>query len=180
MVLAAVMLIVPALAAPALAQQSANFKLTERVFNAGGHPNDGVVMESTNFKITLDALGGSVVQSGMNSTSYRMDACFTSAYAPPGEVTDLRFSAQQTLRWNVESSRGVYNLYRDLVSNLSGLGYGICEQPGLPDEMATDSDLPLAGDTYFYLITVENRLGEEGTKGFQGDGVTRRQGTTCP
>ena len=137
-------------------------------------------MASMSYKVTLDALGEGLAQGGMSSTTYRMDASFTSAYPPPGEVADLIFSTHQTLEWDVESSRGVYNLYRDSASNLSGLGYGICEQPELPDEMATDSDVPLAGDAYFYLITVENRLGEEGTKGFQDDGATERQGTVCP
>ena len=178
--LGAAMLSIAFLAIPAFAQQSASFKVTEHVLNAGGHPSGGVVMTSTSFKISLDALGGSVVQGGMTSASFRMDASFVSAYPSPGEVTGLRFSTQQMLRWDAETSRGVYNLYRDLVSNLPNLGYGFCEQTGLGDEMTTDFDVPLAGDAFFYLITAENRLGEEGTKGLKADGVTERLGVTCP
>lgn len=174
------LLLPPIAATPVAAQQSASFKLTERVLNAGGHPAHGVVMASASFLITLDALGDGVVQVGMSSASYRMEAGFASGYPPPGEVTDLLFTSRQTLEWDAELSAGSYNLYRDAVGNLSELDYGACQQPGLSDEMTTDSDLPLPGEAFFYLVTAENRLGEEGTKGFQGDGTTERLGTVCP
>ena len=75
---------------------------------------------------------------------------------------------------------GHYNLYRDLVSNLSGLDYGECDQYELPDESATDTDPVSVGDGFFYLVTVENRLGEEGTKGRHSDGSERPNPNFCP
>jgi hypothetical protein len=35
------------------------------------------------------------------------------------------------------------------------------------------------GEAFLYLVTVENLRTEEGTKGFDSDGI-ERQGTTCP
>lgn len=157
------------LAAPAFPQQSANFKLTEQVLNAGGHPSGGVVMASTSFKVTLDALGEGVVQGGMASTSYRMDASFVSAYPPPGEVTGLMFTDAQTLSWSVERSAGAYDLYRDDTSD----DYGNCEQQNLAGNTATDPSIPAANSRFFYLVTAKNSLREEGTKGFRSDSTER-------
>ena len=164
------------LSLPALAQQSANFRLTEHVLNAGGHPSGGVVMASTSYKVTLDALGESVVQGGMTSTSYRMDASFASAYPPPGEVAGLLFTDTQTLSWFAERSAGVYDMYRDDTS----AGYGNCEQKELAETTATDTSTPTAGNSFFYLLTVKNRLREEGTKGSRSDGTERLGATDLP
>ena len=167
------------LALPALAQQSASFKLTEHAFNAGGNPEQGLVLDSTSFRVTLDAIGDSVATIGMTSPSFHMDGSFGLSYPPPGEVLGLRFSDHQTLHWDPEKSVGDYNLYRDSLSNLSGGGYGLCVQLELPDETTTDSDTPPSGDSYFYLVTAENRLDEEGTKGSTSSGV-ERLGNFCP
>ena len=91
----------------------------------------------------------------------------------------LVFEDKDTLAWEPEKSVGDYNLYRDRVSDLAGLGYGTCEQWDLADETATDTDPVPAGDGFFYLVTAENRLDEEGTKGTDGAG-TRRKGNVCP
>ena len=72
-----------------------------------------------------------------------------------------------------DTSTGVYNLYRDPLSSLSGLGFGACQQLDLPTETATDVDVPSAGVGFFYLVTAENRLAEEGTKGFRSNGIER-------
>jgi hypothetical protein len=109
-----------------------------------------------------------------------MGGSFAACYPPPGEVPDLRFSDDETLEWQPEKSVGHYNLYRDLVSNLSGLGYGECDQYDLPDESTTDTDPVSVGDGFFYLVTVENRLGEEGTKGRDSDGSERPNPNFCP
>ena len=85
-----------------------------------------------------------------------------------------------TLQWNPEKSTGRYNLYRDLISGLAGLGYGACEQQALPDETTTDPDTPLVATGYFYLVTAENLLTEEGTKGFHSDGSRRPNHDPCP
>ena len=165
---------------PALAQESANYKLNEHTFNAGGNPSDGVVLTSTSYRITLDALGDSVAGRNMSSVSYRMDGSFVSSYPPPGEVLGLSFTDHQTLVWHHERSVGDYNLYRDLMSDLDGLDYGSCEQQDIPLNTTTDGILPSSGDGYFYLVTAENRLDEEGTLGTKSTGAERPNTDPCP
>lgn len=164
---------------PAVAQQSASFKLEEHVFNAGGHPADGVTLSSSGYRLTLDALGEAVAGTGAAGASYVTDAGFASVYPPPGEVGGLLFLDGTGLQWGAERSVGVYNVYRDLVSSLAGLQYGACWQQDLTTPSTSDSTPVPAADGFFYLVTAENRLGEEGTKGFRGDG-NERQGIACP
>ena len=172
-------LILAAAALPALAQTSTSYKLEEHVLNAGGHPSDGAYMSSASFRIKLDSIGEAVVGSGMSSASYGMDASFGAAYPPPGEVPWMWFSDHDTMHWDAEKSAGVYNLYRDLMSNVSGGGYGDCHSAGVSDTTAIDAGTPPGSDGWFYLVTVENRLREEGTKGGDSTG-TERLGTVCP
>lgn len=164
----------------ASAQQSANLKLTEHVVNAGGAPAGGAVLASTHLRITLDSIGEDAVSAGLASASLRMDASFAGAYRPPGEVASLVFDDKSTLRWGAERSAGRYDVYRDLVSALPALGFGACFQPNLGSATATDASTPGTGQGYFYLVTAENRLGEEGTKGFQSNGSERGNDAPCP
>ena len=167
-------------ASPLLAQQSASFKLEEYVLNAGGHPENGAVMSSTGFKVSLDSIGDGVFGTGLSSASFNMDAGFVNTYRPAAEITDLTFINKDQLEWNADPSAGVYNLYRDTINNLVGLGFGTCLQQDLNSANTFDSDpMPVPGDGYFYLATAENRLREEGTKGFQTSG-SERTGNACP
>ena len=161
------------------AQESASYKLDEHALNSGGNPVGGVVLSSANFRITLDSIGEGVARQGLSSASFNLDGGFVMRYPPPGEVHGLSFLDKQTLEWSPEKSAGGYNLYRDSMSGLSGLGYGTCHQQELPGATTTDGDTPSAGDGYFYLVTVENRLDEEGTKGFHSNDDPR-QGNVCP
>ena len=43
----------------------------------------------------------------------------------------------------------------------------------------TDGDTPSSSQGYFYLVTVENRLDEQGPKGIDSYGAPR-QGNVCP
>jgi hypothetical protein len=164
----------------AVAQQSATYTLEEYAFNAAGRPHDGVVAGSPSYTITMDSTGDAMRARDLGSASYGIGSGFVSAYPPPGEITGLMFVDHQTLQWDPERSAGVYNLYRDLVSNLTGLGYGLCDQHDLTATTTTDTGTPPIGDGYFYLATVENRLGEEGTKGADGFGGTRPNPSPCP
>jgi hypothetical protein len=168
------------LAFPALAQESASYRLTEHAINAGGDPSEGVVLTSASYKITLDAIGDGVVLSGMSSASYHADSGFVPAYVPPGEVHGLQFADAQTLAWNPEPSVGVYNLYRGLVHTLDGAVYGSCEEPGIGTNTTTDADPVPAGDGHYYLVTAENRLREEGILGRDSAGSTRPNTSPCP
>ena len=168
------------LAFPAIAQQSTSYKLTEHTFNAGGNPSNGIVLVSTSYKITLDAIGDGIVQAGLSGSSYGMDGGFGSAYPPPGEVRGFAFTTPQTLVWDPERSVGVYNLYRGTVNTLDGTVYGSCDEPDIAVNTTTDADPVPDGDGYYYLVTAENRLGEEGTKGTDSAGATRPNPSPCP
>ncbi len=174
----------------AWAQTSPSFELEEQTFNGGGTPSLGTDPSSASFSITLSSLGEGASAGGSNSSSFALDSGFPAFYPPPGEVAPdcglaagscLVFTSSDTLTWPAESSPGGYNLYRDLITSLAGLGFGQCEQPNLSGPTAVDSDPVPAGDGFFYLVTAENRLGEEGTKGFQGtETPMERTGTVCP
>lgn len=166
-------------ALPIAAQSSASFRLEEHSWNAGGHPEGGAAAASASFRISLASIGDSVVRTGLSSPSFRADTGYAFGYAPPAEVLNLVWSSATTLEWSADGSVGSYNLYRDLVGTLSGLGFGQCEQQGLTGSSTTDTDTPGLGAAYFYLVTAVNRLAEEGPKGLQSDG-TPRQGNACP
>ena len=168
-----------ALAIPAAGQQSASYRLAEHVLNSGGRPLQGATAASASFHVSLDALGEDVNAAGLSSASFPMDGGFTVAYPPPGEVSGLLFPNKQTLVWDPEKSAGDYNLYRDSLSSLSALGFGACQQQDVPGETTVDAAVPAAGGGYFYLVPVENSLGEEGTKGLRSDGF-ERLGNICP
>ena len=51
------------------------------------------------------------------------------------------------------------------MSDLAASGTGTCYAAGLTSPSSTETGVPVAGAAYFYLVTVENRLGQEGTKG---------------
>lgn len=164
--------------APTPAQQSASYRVKEHVFNAGGHPTDGGVLSSGSYRIRLDAVGEAALGPGMSSALYRSDAGFGSAYPPPGEVADLRAPSKQTWSWRAVTAAGRYNLYRGLLSSLSGLSYGTCLQQDIVGTTATDAAVPSPSSGWFYLVTVKNRLEEEGTKGHGALG--ERGGSACP
>jgi hypothetical protein len=163
----------------ALGQESTNFKLNEHVVNAGGRPLDGVVISSPHYLVTFDGVGGGMT-GGNESPSYKLRGGFQASFPPPGEVHGLSLTDVETLIWSAEGSAGTYNIYRDLLSALSGHGYGGCEQHGIVTTTTVDPDLPPASDGYFYLVTVRNRLAEEGTKGDDSAGQERDNPPPCP
>ncbi|MFN7967230.1 MAG: hypothetical protein U0V87_16220 [Acidobacteriota bacterium] len=166
-------------AGSAAAQQSAGFKIEGSVVNAGGRPEAGVTASSAAFKITLDVVGIGAATSGLSGGGFRSDVGFANLYPPALEVRTLRFVNDDQLVWDAERSVGSYNLYRDLLANLSALGYGACLQQQLTTPSATDTQRPVPGSGFFYLATAVNRLDEEGTKGRRSNGADRG-GVVCP
>ncbi len=167
-----------ALALPAPAQESASFRIRENVLNMGGHPRQGDVLGSASYRMSLDSLGEGAVRFGLSSPSFKVDSSFSSAYPPPGEVGGLRFADATTLVWSPERSTGSYSVYRDSLASL-GAGYGACWQPEVVGESATDTDPVPRGEGFFYLVTANNRLREEGSKGRDSAGA-ERGGDACP
>lgn len=175
----ALLLIAAVAGLPAVAQQSASYRLEGSVFNAGGAPNQGSSPSSSSFRVRLVAVGDAAVARSLARGSFGMDAGFTAGYPPAGEVRNLRFGNVQTLAWDPESSIGTYNLYRGAIGTLPGT-YGACLQAGLTAASATDASAPPSGGSWFYLVTAENRLREEGTKGLRSNGAERGNGAPCP
>jgi len=172
-------LVALAAATPTRAQESASFKLKEHAFNAGGHPNQGTVFESASFRVSLDAVGDAVHGPTLSSSSFRVDGGFVAAYPPPGEVSELVFSAPTELAWNGGRAFVRFNLYRGELAAPPG-DFGACLQPSLAAQSTTDVATPSAGVAWLYLVTGRNRLHEEGTKGSGSDGVERPNPAPCP
>jgi hypothetical protein len=155
-----------------------SFKIEQGVVNSGGNP--APVLTSTSYKMTLDAIGDAVAGTGLSSSSYRSDCGFAPDYTPPGEVLNQGFSSKTVMTWNPEPSVGAYNLYRGLVTDFQSGSYGSCLQAGLTAPTYTDSATPGSGQCWFYLVTAENRLSEEGTSGYASNGVQRPITGACP
>ena len=132
---------------------------------------------SASFKVSLDSVGEGLLGAAPSSSSFEIASGFGAAYPPPGEVGGLRFLDKTTLEWSPEGSAGSYNLYRNLQSALPGSGS--CLLQDMTAATTTDGNTPPAGDGYAYLVTVANRLGEEGSKGLRSDGM-ERGGAACP
>ena len=164
------------LASLAFAQESPNYKIEQSTFNNGGNPSPELT--SPSYKMTLDSIGDGVAATGMTSANNKIDSGLPAANIPPGEVLNLLFADQTTFNWSAEASVGTYNVYRGTVANLSS-GYGACFTQGLTAPQAIDAENPPAGQCFFYLVTAENRLTEEGTMGKKSDGTPRTNGTPC-
>jgi len=167
------------LAGSLVAQESPGFRITDQTFNAGGHPSEATRPASAGYRASLGSIGEPVAVGELGSPSYRLSAGFVSAYPPPGEVAELRFTSPVNLTWTPQGSTGVYNVYRALVSGLPA-DSGSCWQDGLLVPEASDGDPLPSGATFFYLATAVNRLGEEGTKGRASDGSERANPAPCP
>jgi hypothetical protein len=170
--------LVAALAAPsAMAQTSASYKLTESTINSGGDPGNGVILTSSHFHIKLDSAGDGLVGAGLGSASYHMSGGFVGSYPPPGEIMNVSLNGS-TLQWDPEPSAGVYEVYRGPLSTLPGT-FGTCFAGNVSAPMITDSSSPPTSQAYFYLITVRNRLAEEGVKGYQSNGTPEGNPSPC-
>ena len=162
-----------------LAQQSGSYRMQERVLNSGGQPRAGAEVGSASFRLTLAAIGDGLAGNVATSGSYRADAGFCSAYPPPGEVSGLRFTDNESLEWQFEPRAATYALYRDRIGDLAAAGYGDCFFRDLTLPAATDGETVDPGEGFFYLVTARNRLDEGGTKGSDSFGA-ERLGTVCP
>ena len=88
-------------------------------------------------------------------------------------MSGLRFTDATTLVWDPELSAGSYQLYEGLLTNPFDDTYGTCSQSGITGETTTVTADPAAGQGLFLLVTAENLLGEEGTKGTNSEDSER-------
>lgn len=162
------------------AQSSASYRLKEHVLNAGGRPAETVVASSSGFRLSLESIGEALTRSAQSSGAYRLDGGFLPAYPPPGEVVDLNLLADhQTLTWSAEPASTAYNIYKGSLVGLPGT-YGTCAATRVAGLSWVDPSTPPPASGVFYLVTGENRLWEEGTKGFASNGAQRPNPAPCP
>jgi len=85
--------------------------------------------------------------------------------------------------WDVEPSAVEYHVYRGLLADLTYSNYGACRNDldtgGRSDTMLDDAEEPAPGAAFFYLITAEDALGEEGGLGL-GTRAERSLLAACP
>ena len=81
------------------AQESASFRISESVLNAGGQPEGGVAASSASYRITLGSVGEGLSGAFFTGAGFGGEGGFVAAFPPPGEVGELRFSDAVTLVW---------------------------------------------------------------------------------
>ena len=164
---------------PLRAQESPHYRLNEAVFNAAGHPAQGVAMASDSWRVSLDALGDALGAGSLSSASFTLGAGLAPSHPAPGEVGLLRFLDAQTLVWAREPSAGDYDLYRGVLVRPQ-IDFGTCLQAGIAGTTAIDPAMPPPLTGWFYLVTVRNDLREEGTLGTTSAGAPRPNASPCP
>jgi len=162
----------------ARAQSSPSYLLREHCFNSGGAPSGGLVVGSASYRISIASVGEPLADLASSSGSTTADAGLTTTLRPPGEIGGVHFGDDGWLAWDAEPSAGTYTVYRDAVGGLPG--GGDCVAQGLLVPVYTAGDSPSPGEGWFYLVTVDNRLGEEGTPGHASDGTPRGGLAACP
>lgn len=160
---------------PAADPRSVNYVLSDFAFGAGGHS----ALSSPGYQATLLGIGAEAAEEGLGSLFYSAAGGFHASYPPPGEVLGVRFADRDTLSWDPDPSAGRYNVYREVLIRPPS-GYGNCVQAGADGTIAVDPAWPDPGLAYVYLITAENRLNEEGTKGYGSSGLERPNPDPCP
>ncbi|HZM69589.1 MAG TPA: hypothetical protein VFB95_04385 [Candidatus Cryosericum sp.] len=162
------------------AQSSTSYRLEEHVFNAGGRPAETIVASSPGFRLSLESIGESLARRAQSGGAYRLDHGFLPAHRPPGEVSGLEFLVdQRTLAWSPESASSAYNVYSGPLTGLPG-PYGGCAAKRVAGTSWADPSTPPPASGAFYIVTGENSLWEEGTKGFASNGVERINPSSCP
>lgn len=180
---------------PGFAQQRQSYTLSTNVVNQGGAPEDrSSVPSSSGYSLGYAAIGEGILRVGMASASYQMDVGFLTPYAPPGEVAPcdgpmgvpcspkLEFTSKEDMEWPWAPWAVRYNLYRGVRDDpgLFDPNYGQGLECKFPTNHQTDKQVPNAGEVLFYLVTGDNRLHEEGTKGWDTFGTERPNPTGCP
>lgn len=160
-------------------QSSTSYRLEERTFNAGGRPEDGIVATSASFAVTLDSIGDPFTPRLMSGATIRLVPGPVWVFPPPLEVSGLVWTAADRLIWEPAGSADSYNVYRDGLAAVASSG-GACQQADVPSTSYDALADPARGAGFFYLVTANNRLHEEGGRGVRSDGTARPATPTCP
>ncbi len=143
-------------------------EVNEYALAGGGH----LGMASGQYQIDIGVLGeNAITKSHGTSASFRVEDGFVIDQARPREVRNLQFQNKTVLRWTEErwskELGGSYNMYRGALSQLPS-GFGSCRAPGLTSTSYEDTEVPSAGEGFFYLVTAKADH-EEGSMGQSHD-----------
>lgn len=167
-------------ALPCLAQSSASYQVNGSSINCGGDPQNGVVLASPSFRVTLDAIGNTFAGRQLTSEDYVVCINLPQIVKPPTEVQGFSLTSTTAMSWNANATAYGYQVYRGLISDLP-LSYGSCITP---QEVfvteVTDTEIPAPGQCFFYLVVARNILDEEGTLGTDSAGNERHAAVQCP
>lgn len=159
-------------------QSSPSYRLTDHVFNQGGHPAGGVHLASAGFRMSLDSVGEGIASPVSSGATLEARSGFGACYAPAAEVGAVRVSSDRvTFFWSPDRAASDYRIYSGTLDELPG-SYGTCRMTGVQGTQAPLPEIPESSG-YFYLITARDLLGEEGTKGTDGNGHPRGS-LPCP
>ncbi|HKQ97748.1 MAG TPA: hypothetical protein VJV75_07735 [Candidatus Polarisedimenticolia bacterium] len=165
---------------PLLAQSSPSYRLTGQVLNAGGRPEQAIVPASPAYRLSIESIGGEFSGSAQVATTYRLAAGLAFLGAPPGEVSGLQILGDEaTLQWSAEPRSMAYNVYRGNLAMPPG-GFGVCVHARVEATVVVEAEDPPVGAGFFYLVTGESLLEEEGTKGSTSAGTERPNPAPCP
>ena len=147
--------------------------------NAGGHPRNGIGLSSANYRMSLDAIGETPIAPVLFSTAYSMDVGFARCFPPPREVQQITVLDKTMFAWTPERSVGTYRVYRGDLHELP-FGHGACPIADVGVEYVPLEEVPDVGEQFFYLVTAENTLLEEGIIGYDSAGAARAAAGPCP
>ena len=98
----------------------------------------------------------------------------------PGDVPLLDFTNSSQLRWSSIPQASVYDLYRGMTGGPpSGYYNHACLGSGLPTGTFTETAIPPAGYSYYYLAAGRNCFGQ-GPTGDDSNGTPRPAPPSCP
>lgn len=177
---AVITLLFVALSSTAVAQQSEGYRLSEYVFCAGGGPRTEGEPGSTGYRISSSMIGQQFGADEVRGSLQVHYPGYQTSWAPPVEVFGLRFDAPASLHWDAAPLADHYHVYRDPLEVLGSGTCGSCQQHTVYGMTTTDVAEPSSGSGFLYLICASNRLGEEGTRGSDSDGVARPPSDPCP
>ena len=109
------------------------------------------------------------------------DACDVQPSDPwdrkPVEVSAVRWARSEgndlTLLWNPTPGADAYSISRGGLGDLGSGSYGPCAAEGLPEHLHVDSEEPVPGQGFFYLVQGQNFEAGLGPLGSDGAGLPR-------
>jgi hypothetical protein len=162
------------------AQSGPTYRVDEFSLNAGGRPADGLTLQSAGYRVAIDSIGDPLMVTTLASTSFSMDVGFARTYPPTREVAGVSVGADKlTLSWAPERSVGIYHVYRGEIGWMPA-SYGVCHLSGIPTHETQLAEMPEPGRGFFYIVTAENTLLEEGPAGYDSAGAPRSNPAPCP